>query len=60
MSNIKKIGTKQWATVILSLALATSSLFIPLEERGQESGSFSVTANSMHSEHTPEGATDRS
>ena len=59
MSNIRKVGTKQWAMVVFSLILAASSQFIPLDERTSES-SFTVAANAIDGNQAMTGEADRS
>ncbi len=42
MTIIKKIGSKQWAMIVLSLVLAIGSLFIPLSDQITESPSLAI------------------
>lgn len=58
MTNIKKIGSKQWAMMVLSLSLALSSMLVPLEER-QQSGSL-MAASDAASEQLALADADRS
>lgn len=60
MNNVRKIGTKQWMMMALSLSLAASSLFIPLEERAPDGGNFSMAVNTADVNPQQETGLDRS